>query len=37
MLATENGEGQVDCEVLPVAGVWWRDVSPRRLLVSQNA
>jgi hypothetical protein len=37
MLATGNGEGQLDCEVLPVAGVWWKDVSPRRLLVSQEA
>lgn len=36
-LAAGNGEGQLDCEVLPVAGVWWTDVSPRRLLVSQNA
>lgn len=37
MLATRNGEGRLDCEVLPVAGVWWKDVSPRRLLVSQEA
>ena len=35
MLAAGSGEGQLDCEVLPVAGLWWQDVSPRRLLVSQ--
>ncbi|QGQ20526.1 hypothetical protein GC089_16700 [Cellulomonas sp. JZ18] len=37
LLAARGGHGAFACEVLPVRGVWWRDVSPRRVLVSQAA
>ncbi|QCB94755.1 hypothetical protein [Cellulomonas shaoxiangyii] len=37
LASTGGASGTFTCEVLPVRGVWWRDLSPRRMLVSQIA